>query len=157
MAKYETSGEDKTLQDFYNTVKEEIKDKVVISNAKDIIKDNMDLQLAKIEHLRVIFFDSSNRKLGTIQFKGVANQCLAYNIKIVKKAIKLNASSAVMLHNHPAKTGVFSNSDINITRKIFVALKSIDIELLDHILLYGIGHQSMRDTTYWNAVSKSFL
>lgn len=155
--KYNTNKQDKSLQDFYSFAKEEIKNKTIISSTKDIVKDNMDLHLSKKEIVRVLFLDSANRKLGTYEVEGIENQCAVYTKEIVKKALDLNAVSAIVMHNHPAKYDSFSPSDVTMTRKLSVALESITMELLDHILFYGVGHKSMRGSYLWANVKKSYL
>ena len=157
MQKYKTNRQDKNLAAFYNAVKEEIKNKKIVSSSKEVVKDNMDLHLSKKEIVRVLYMDSANRKLGTYETKGIENQCTVYVKEIVRKALDLNAVSAITMHNHPAKSKSFSHSDVTMTRKLFVALESIGMELLDHILFYGTGHESMRDSYLWAGIKKSFL
>ena len=157
MQKYKTNGQEKGLQDFYNAVKEEIKNKTIVSSSKAVVKDNIDLHLSKKETVRVLFMDNASRKLGIYETKGIENQCTVYVKEVIEKALKLNAVSAIMMHNHPAKSDSFSHSDVTITRKLSVALESIGMELLDHILFYGVGHSSMRNSYLWAGVKKSYL
>lgn len=55
--------------------------------------------------------------------------------KIVETAIGVNASTAVLAHNHPSGLAVPSPEDIQTTRRIAQALKAVDIVLADHIIV----------------------
>lgn len=48
-----------------------------------------------------------------------------------------NANSAILTHNHPSGNTQPSDSDINLTRQMAEALKTLDIKLLDHIIVSG--------------------
>lgn len=58
---------------------------------------------------------------------------------IFKTAILSNASSIIVLHNHPGTTIEPSDMDINITRKIMIGARLMDIQLMDHIIV-GAGN-----------------
>ena len=54
---------------------------------------------------------------------------------ILQYAIKANASSVILAHNHPSGNLGASDADKRITRNVREALKLVDIELLDHLIL----------------------
>ncbi len=61
-------------------------------------------------------------------------------------AIKTNASSIIIDHNHPSGTKEPSDSDKRITERINDASKLIDIKLLDHLIILPIeGYLSFAD------------
>ncbi len=55
--------------------------------------------------------------------------------KIVKTALGSNATVAVLAHNHPSGIAIPSGDDILTTRKVAAALSTVDIQLLDHIVV----------------------
>lgn len=56
---------------------------------------------------------------------------------IVEKAIRVDASSVVLAHNHPSGFAYPSPEDIYTTRRVAAALDAVDIQLTDHIIVAG--------------------
>ncbi len=54
---------------------------------------------------------------------------------ILQYAIKSNASAVILAHNHPSGNLNPSDADLRITERVKEALKLVDIELLDHLIL----------------------
>ena len=54
---------------------------------------------------------------------------------VLQYAIKANAAAVILAHNHPSGNLEPSGADIRITRNVKEALKLVDIELLDHLIL----------------------
>ena len=54
---------------------------------------------------------------------------------ILQYAIKANASAVILAHNHPSGNLGASEADKRITKNVREALKLVDIELLDHLIL----------------------
>jgi len=50
-------------------------------------------------------------------------------------AIKANASSVILAHNHPSGNLNPSDADVNITKRVRDALELMEIKLLDHLIL----------------------
>lgn len=62
-----------------------------------------------------------------------------FDIRLVLKyAIDCLATGVILAHNHPSGNINASQADINTTKKIKEALKLVDIQLLDHVVLSGI-------------------
>ena len=55
--------------------------------------------------------------------------------KVVETALGANASSVVLAHNHPSGLAIPSNEDIHTTRRIAGALRSVEIQMVDHIIV----------------------
>lgn len=55
--------------------------------------------------------------------------------KIVELALKANATSAILAHNHPSGLAVPSGEDIQTTRRVALALDAVEIGLVDHIIV----------------------
>jgi len=146
---------DNTLDSFYNKVREESKNTVIYSMPNDIVKDNIDMHTKKYEVFRILFLDNANKKIETMEFKGISNQCALYVSRIMRKALDIHATSIVIMHNHPGKSCNFSDTDLKITRKVYVACISMELKLLDHILFYGEGHKSICNSPKWYEISKS--
>ena len=55
--------------------------------------------------------------------------------QIVETALKANATSAILAHNHPSGLALPSREDVQTTRRVAVALNAVEIELTDHIIV----------------------
>ena len=64
---------------------------------------------------------------------------------IFKIALEEMASGLVLVHNHPSGNLRASNEDIQLTKKIQTAGKSLDITLLDHVIIGGNSFYSLAD------------
>ncbi len=93
------------------------------------------------EQLRVILLDTRNRfqKMITL-YTGSLNSSTVRIGELYKEAIRMNAASIILIHNHPSGDPSPSPEDINLTRSAVQAGKLLDIEVLDHIIIgYGDG------------------
>lgn len=63
--------------------------------------------------------------------------------KIVEVAIRSNASSVILAHNHPTGLAIPSSRDKQTTAQIFSALSGVSIKLLDHIIVARDEYTSM--------------
>ncbi len=68
-------------------------------------------------------------------FFGTVNASVAHPREIVKEALKQNASSIIIAHNHPSGIPEPSRADISMTQRIQDALELVEIKLLDHIIV----------------------
>lgn len=70
--------------------------------------------------------------------------------RLMSIVIKSNATSVAIAHNHPKGDPVPSAADIMATKEIDAAMNSIDVALLDHIIVGERRTLSMKDTLYMN-------
>lgn len=94
---------------------------------------------ATIEHsemVKIILLNRANKVLGiaTVSQGGLSGSVIDTRI-ILQYAIKANASAVIMAHNHPSGNLGASDADKRVTRTVKDALKMMDIELLDHLIL----------------------
>jgi DNA repair protein RadC len=80
---------------------------------------------------------------------GTVNQCVVYPRVVIEKALQHGASSILMAHNHPGGSAYASESDWQITGRLYAAGKSLDISLLDHIIIVRDKVISLRDQARW--------
>lgn len=112
----------------------------VFNIIKPIFAENSD-----VERVYCIFLDTRNHILAIEKmFSGSLSSSSIYPRELVKKAIKLKAGAVVMVHNHPSGHTEPSNEDKLLTRKVVMALGTIDVQLHDHIIV-GDTYYSMSD------------
>jgi len=98
-----------------------------------------------VEQFRLLFLDNRNRLIADeVQQKGTVNHTPLYPREVVKRALELNASALIMVHNHPSGDPTPSIQDIEMTRTVRDALSQIDIRLHDHLIIAKSDHSSMR-------------
>ena len=64
--------------------------------------------------------------------------------KIVENALKCGASSVLLAHNHPSGVALPSPSDNATTLSVFDALRTVGVELADHIIVADDDFVSLR-------------
>ena len=94
------------------------------------------LRHLKQEQLIAIYVDSKCHMIkDKIISKGSINQSFVCNREILVEALKCDAVSIILLHNHPSGDPSPSTSDISSTRNFNKACKMIGLNLLDHIII----------------------
>ena len=73
-------------------------------------------------------------------FEGTLTASVIYPREVMKKAIELGAAAMVLAHNHPSGLTDPSEADRSVTKKIFLAGRTLDITVLDHIIIGGPGN-----------------
>lgn len=88
------------------------------------------------EHFAVVFLNQQNRILETlIVFTGTLNTSAVYPRELLKLVLKYEAASVLIGHTHPSGTVEPSSADKSITVKIKNLLTSLDVELIDHLVI----------------------
>ena len=111
-------------------------------------KDYLQLQLAaeKSEVFAMIFLDNQHQTIAFEKiFFGTIDGAAVYPREIVRKVIEHNAAAVILTHNHPSGIPEPSQADIAITRKIKSALDTIDVRVLDHIVVGSQGTVSLAE------------
>jgi DNA repair protein RadC len=98
-----------------------------------------------IEQFRVLFLDRKNVLIADErQNRGTVDHTPVYPREIVKRALELNASALIVVHNHPSGDPTPSQADIAMTREIQRAAAAIGITLHDHLVIGRAGHASFK-------------
>lgn len=97
------------------------------------------------ETMRVLFLDSANHLLKDQQFgSGSPRKIIVQPRSILKRALELNASAIILVHNHPAGDIQPSPSDVKFTILIQTLCRELEIKLHDHIIIAGNQWSSFR-------------
>ena len=98
------------------------------------------------EVLALILLDNQKCvKKSTILSRGVIDKVHIDIRKIVEHVVSVNAKHIVLCHNHPSGVLQPSYEDIEMTKNILKALKPLEIEMVDHIIVSGKGYTSMAE------------
>ena len=121
--------------------------KVQISSSKDSFKIFQPL-LGDLPHEEfwVMLLNRSNRLIENICISKGGTSGTVIDAKIIlNKAISRLASAIIICHNHPSGNPIPSHSDIKITEKLKTATQTMDITLLDHIIIADDRYYSFSD------------
>ena len=70
--------------------------------------------------------------------------------RVVEAALNMNASFAVLAHNHPSGLAFPSGDDVETTKTVAAALRSVDVGLLDHIIFADDDSVSLAQSGYFD-------
>jgi len=88
------------------------------------------------EQFRVLFLDRKNVLIADEeQSSGTVDHVPVYPREVVKRALEVNASSMILVHNHPSGDPTPSQEDIAMTLQIAEAAKALGITLHDHLII----------------------
>lgn len=97
------------------------------------------------EQLWVLLLDTRNNVLSRDEvYKGSLNSSTVRVGELFKKAVRLNAASVILIHNHPSGDPSPSPEDIALTREAINAGRLLGVEVLDHIIIGGRGFASLK-------------
>jgi DNA repair protein RadC len=100
---------------------------------------------AEREEFRVLFLDRKNVLIADeIQSQGTIDHTPVYPREIMRRALELSASSLILVHNHPSGDPTPSRADIDMTREIVEAAKSLRITIHDHLVVGRGGTSSFK-------------
>ncbi len=92
------------------------------------------------ECFTVLYLNTANQILGyTCISMGGLNSCHPDSRIIFGIALKCGARGIILSHNHPSKNPKPSKEDIAMTKKLTQGAKTLDLHILDHLIIYGTG------------------
>jgi DNA repair protein RadC len=105
-----------------------------VENTKEFLKQALSFEDREV--FAVMFLDNKHRLIKfEIMSVGTIDSASVFPREIVKRALELNCSCTIFSHNHPAGDSTPSKADINITNKLQLALDTVDIRVLDHVVV----------------------
>ncbi len=98
------------------------------------------------EEFWIVYLNNSNKVLQKLQLsKGGITGTLVDSRLVLKTALQLGAVGLILAHNHPSGTLKPSLADKNITQKLKAAGESLDIKVLDHLIITEKSYFSFAD------------
>ncbi|MEM9393954.1 MAG: DNA repair protein RadC [Pseudomonadota bacterium] len=88
------------------------------------------------EHFRVLYLDTKNVLIADeAQAKGTVDHVPVYPREVAKRALELDASALILVHNHPSGDPTPSKQDITMTYAIRDAVEVLGLRLHDHLVV----------------------
>ena len=106
-------------------------------NSKDLFRQK--LALREQEVFAALFLDNKHRVIAYEElFFGTIDSASVHPRIIVQRALQLNAAAVIVAHNHPSGDPEPSQQDIDLTKRLKDALKLVDVNLLDHLIIGSV-------------------
>ena len=100
---------------------------------------------ASVESFRVLYLDRKNALITDEEIaRGTVDHVPVYPREVVRRALILDASALILVHNHPSGDPTPSEADIAMTRRVAEAADALSIGLHDHIIVGAAGETSFR-------------
>jgi DNA repair protein RadC len=105
-----------------------------------------EMALLDQEHFRVLVLDTKNHVMAAPDvFVGSVNATTIRTAEVFREAVRLNCPSVIVVHNHPSGDPEPSAEDANVTRELVAAGKTLDIDVLHHVVIGRDGFVSLKE------------
>ena len=117
-----------------------LEDKVEVVNSVEGFSDVGAYLMPKfvgrtVETVMLASLDNKNRIIScTIVAEGENDKANVSKRKVMEEAMRVGATRVILAHNHPRGFAMPSNEDIFLTEEIYSLLKSVGIDLVDHLI-----------------------
>ena len=127
-----------------------IDNRVRITSSKNVYEAFINIwsedTIQLLEEVKVLLLNKANEILGVYHLSKGGVSGAFVDIKLILSiALKANATSIILAHNHPSENLKPSKSDIHLTKKLKEGAKFLDIALLDHLIISKNSYYSFSD------------
>jgi DNA repair protein RadC len=128
-------------------MRSELRERPVV-NSWDKLIDYCTAHIAhgEVEEFHILFLDRKNVLIKhERQQRGTIDHTPVYPREVVKRALELQASALILVHNHPSGDPTPSKADIAVTKDIVRAGQPLGVSVHDHLIIGRGRHASLRD------------
>lgn len=105
----------------------------------------LEMSLLEQEQLRIVLLNTRNEVIGIrTLYQGTTNQAQVRIAEVFREAVRANAIAIVVVHNHPTGDPTPSAADISLTQELVSAGNTLDVKVLDHMIIGHGRHVSMK-------------
>lgn len=117
-----------------------------IRTARDAAQAVIHMSSLTQEQVRVILLDNTRKVIAipTI-YIGTVSAAVIRAAEVYREAVTRNAPAMILVHNHPSGDPHPSPEDIQLTHDLIAAGQTLDIALLDHLIIAGHDWRSLRE------------
>ena len=102
------------------------------------------------EMVYLVCMDAKYKVLGCHKLgEGTVNAADITPRRVVELALAHNASAVLLAHNHVSGLALPSNADLMTTQQLHAILRSVDVELLDHLIFTDDDMVSLKDSGFF--------
>ncbi len=123
-----------------------IEDRPAISSPEDVVNlIGFEMAALEQEQLRVVLLDTKNRIIRSpMVYQGSVNEASVRIGELFREAVRVNAVSIILVHNHPSGDPTPSGADVALTTDVVAAGKLLDIAVVDHLVIGQGKHVSLK-------------
>lgn len=139
-------------------LEERLKEKVICASSKELF-DYLyhTMRDLKNEVFKAVFLNGKNHVIEAENlFEGTLNMSSIYPREVIRKAIEHNALSIIFAHNHPSGNPDPSPSDKEVTENLVFAANTMNICVLDHIIIGDNKYMSFADEGLIEEYNRNF-
>ena len=121
-------------------------DKTKCSNPEEVVAlVRARLSDKKKEYFLALLLDTRNRLIKDAEISiGSLDTSVVHPREVFKEAISASAATVIFVHNHPSGDPTASEDDIKLTKRLAEVGQLVGIEVLDHVIIGGKNHVSMK-------------
>ena len=120
--------------------------RVRLTSAQEVV-DYLRAEIGSLhrEQFRILYFDNRQTLINDeVHCIGTLDNVPAYPRHILAEALKLDATTLILAHNHPSGDCTPSPADIEVTKQIYAVLRPFRIHVKDHIIVSETDWTSFR-------------
>lgn len=124
--------------------REKVKEKVTVTTP-EVIYELMRPEIGNLPHEEIwaIFLDNSNKVIDKRRITQGGPKASVFDMKkVMKHAIIIGSEGIVLAHNHPSGAKIPSPQDNDLTRRLREACRTMELRLLDHVIVTSDGFYS---------------
>jgi DNA repair protein RadC len=127
-------------------LEKEIRDRPVLASWQALLDYlRADMAHEPVERVRVLFLNARNVLIANEKmWEGSVDESAVHIREIMRRALDLQATAIIVVHNHPSGDPSPSQQDIRLTRDLAEAGRHLRVTLHDHIIVGANGHKSLR-------------
>jgi DNA repair protein RadC len=127
-------------------LEKEIRDRPVLASWQALLDYlRADMAHEPVERVRVLFLNARNVLIANEKmWEGSVDESAVHIREIMRRALDLQATAIIVVHNHPSGDPSPSQQDIRLTRDLAEAGRHLKVTLHDHIIVGASGHKSLR-------------
>ncbi len=108
--------------------------------SSESVRDYLIVRNSQLEHevFGMMLLDNQHKLIELVDVgRGTIDGAAVYPRELVKIVLQHNAAAVILYHNHPSGKPEPSQADISTTGKVVAALQTIEVRVLDHIIVGG--------------------
>ncbi|MEA3013593.1 MAG: repair protein RadC [Sphingomonadales bacterium] len=127
-------------------LEKEIRDRPVLASWQALLDYlRADMAHEPVERVRVLFLNARNVLIANEKmWEGSVDESAVHIREIMRRALDLQATAIIVVHNHPSGDPSPSQQDIRLTRDLAEAGRHLKVTLHDHIIVGASGYKSLR-------------
>lgn len=97
------------------------------------------------EQFRVLFLDKKNQLIADeVMNHGTVDHAPVYPREVVRRALELSSSAVILVHNHPSGDPTPSRADVDMTKQVAAAGRTLGVAVHDHLVVGRDGVASFK-------------